>query len=132
MSKPKVEITRESYLRDTDFLHKVMLQLRSAEGLRAFLRDVLTPSELRMFKRRWYIACLLDEGYDVRQVAREAKVSTGTVMRVKSAIFQGRGGLRQALDLTRKERIESEPSPIRPQTPLPARNLAEKTRIVFG
>lgn len=133
MTKPVSESTKESYFKNIDFLYRVMTDFDNGEDFKSFLRDVLTPSELRMLRRRWQIACLLDEGRDIRQVAREEKVSTGTVTRIKNVLIHGRGGLNKALELTRKDRTgTSETSvPKKPTVP-PVRTLAQKTRIVFG
>ncbi|PIS21761.1 hypothetical protein COY33_01480 [candidate division WWE3 bacterium CG_4_10_14_0_2_um_filter_42_7] len=133
MTKPISESTKESYFKNIDFLYRVMTDFDNGEDFKSFLRDVLTPSELRMLRRRWQIACLLDEGRDIRQVAREEKVSTGTVTRIKNVLIHGRGGLVKALELTRKDRTGSneKETPKKPVVP-PVRTLAQKTRIVFG
>lgn len=46
------------------------------------LKDLLTPSEVRMLKNRWRILNLLDRGLPIREIASEAGVGTDTVMRV--------------------------------------------------
>lgn len=46
------------------------------------LKNLLTPSELRMLKNRWHIINLLKEGLTIRAVAEEVKVGTDTVVRV--------------------------------------------------
>lgn len=46
------------------------------------VKDLLTPSEVRMVKQRLHIINLLDEGLSVRAVADRAKVGTDTVVRV--------------------------------------------------
>ena len=46
------------------------------------LASLLTASELRMLKNRWQIAGLLDEGLSIRNIAKQVKVGTDTVVRV--------------------------------------------------
>lgn len=46
------------------------------------LKDLLTPSELRMLKNRWLIINLLKEGLSIRAISGEVKVGTDTVVRV--------------------------------------------------
>lgn len=45
------------------------------------LKDILTPSEIRMLKNRWQIINLLEEGLSIRKIASEVKVGTDTVVR---------------------------------------------------
>ena len=56
MTKPISESTKESYFKNIDFLYRVMTDFDNGEDFKSFLRDVLTPSELRMLRRRWQIA----------------------------------------------------------------------------
>jgi uncharacterized protein YerC len=46
------------------------------------LKELLTPSEIRMLKNRWQISQALDEGLSIRQIASQVKVGTDTVVRV--------------------------------------------------
>ncbi len=46
-----------------------------------FLKDLLTPSELRMLKNRWQIINLSKEGLVIRKIASQVKVGTDTVVR---------------------------------------------------
>lgn len=46
------------------------------------LKELLTPSEIRMLKNRWQIVRLLDEGLTIRNTAEQVGVGTDTVMRV--------------------------------------------------
>ncbi len=52
----------------------------------SFLKELLTPSEVRMLKNRWQIVSLLQEGLSIRNVAKQAKVGTDTVVRVKRMV----------------------------------------------
>jgi len=45
------------------------------------LKELLTPSEIRMLKNRWQIINLLEEGLSIRKIAAEIKVGTDTVIR---------------------------------------------------
>lgn len=42
---------------------------------------LLTSSEWRMLKNRFYIANLVEEGLSIRKIAQKAKVGTDTVVR---------------------------------------------------
>lgn len=45
------------------------------------LKNLLTPSEIRMLKNRWQIINLLEEGLSIRKIASQVKVGTDTVVR---------------------------------------------------
>lgn len=63
------------------------------------LKQLLTPSEVRMLKNRWQIIQLLEEGLPIRRIAEEVKVGTDTVVRVSRMIE--RGDLQKLLDKER-------------------------------
>lgn len=65
------------------------------------LRQLLTPSEIRMLKNRWQIIQLLEEGLSIRQIAEKIKVGTDTVVRV-SRMLEGKS-LQKLLDKEKKE-----------------------------
>lgn len=52
------------------------------------LRDLLTPSEVRMLKNRWQIIQLLQRGKTIRSIAEEVGVGTDTVVRVARMMEQ--------------------------------------------
>lgn len=101
MPKPKFEAENKEYFRDIHFLYEIINALKDVDEIKLFLKDLLTRAEMRMFKRRWHIACLLDQGYDMREVARRADASTQTVNNIKKILEEGRGGLKIALEKTK-------------------------------
>jgi len=87
MSKPQNDLNNSRYLKETFiFFEKLAEICQDTEDCRTFLKEILTPSEIRMVKKRWYIARLLHSGMDVRSVAAEASVSTTTVVRVSQTL----------------------------------------------
>jgi TrpR-related protein YerC/YecD len=71
-----------------------LLTLKSRAEAEAFLADICTPSEVRALSERWLVARLLDGGeLSYRDIAKEAKASTATVVRVarflKEMPYQG-------------------------------------------
>jgi uncharacterized protein YerC len=60
------------------------------------LRELLTPSEIRMLKNRWQIVKKLEEGLAIREIAEEIKVGTDTVVRVSKMMQSGE--LQKTLD----------------------------------
>lgn len=53
---------------------------------REIIKELLTPSEIRMLKNRWQIMNLLQEGLSIRKIAERIKVGTDTVVRVARMI----------------------------------------------
>lgn len=109
MGKPKTEVEGKEYYKDVYFLYEILGKLRNIDEIKTFFKDILTSSELKMLKRRWHVACLLDEGWDLRSVATKSQTSTSTVIKVKKLIEEGRGGLKLALEKTRNQRKEKPP-----------------------
>lgn len=60
------------------------------------LKQLLTPSELRMLKNRWQIVNHLEEGITIRKIAEEVKVGSDTVVRVSKMMQTGE--LQKVLD----------------------------------
>lgn len=50
------------------------------------LRQLLTPSEIRMLKNRYQILNLLERGLSIRNIASQVEVGTDTVVRVSKTI----------------------------------------------
>ena len=98
MGKPKKEIKDKEYYKDIHFLYEILNLFKEVESIKIFFKDILTRSELRMLKRRWHIASLLSQGYDVRTTAVKSSTSTQTVSKIKSILENGNGGLRLAIN----------------------------------
>ena len=98
MSKPKAEIDEKVYFKEVHFLYEIISNLSRVEELKPFLKDILTTSELRMLKRRWFIAGLLLQGNDIRTAANKSKTSTQTVSKIKKILEEGNGGLKLAIE----------------------------------
>lgn len=128
MSKPQTEINKESYYKDVYFLYEIISSLKNIEDVKKFFRDILTTSEIRMIRRRWFIGRLLMQGLKVREVARQAQVSTQTVMRIKKILMEGSGGLNNALKKIsdkEKKRLPEKEEIFKPKD-------REGTRYLFG
>jgi len=104
MSKPKEEINTSTYIKDIHLLYEIIGLFSNTDDLKLLLKDMLTSSELRMFKRRWYIANLLYDELDIRTIAHISNSSTSTVIKIKQILFEGKGGLKKAIE---KARLES-------------------------
>lgn len=77
-----------------------LLALKTRAEAEAFLADLCTPGEVRAFSERWTVARLLDAGeLSYREIAKEAKSSTATVVRVARFLKEmPHKGYRRVLD----------------------------------
>lgn len=103
MVKVREEVKDKIYYKDIHFLYEILGSLKNVEEVKLFIKDLLTRSELIMLKRRWHIANLLYEGWDIREVAQKSHTSTQTVGRVKKSLEEGYGGLLLALERTKQK-----------------------------
>jgi uncharacterized protein YerC len=63
-----------------------------------FLRDLLTPAELRENANRWAAARMLHDGHTVREVAATLSMATATVNRTRTWLLSGTGGFLHAIE----------------------------------
>lgn len=103
MSKSKTEVEEKEYFRDIHFLYEILGELKNIDEVKIFIKDILTPSELRMLKRRWHIANLLYDGMKIRDVASKSRTSTQTISKIKSILEGERGGLLLAIKRVRTQ-----------------------------
>jgi uncharacterized protein YerC len=98
MSKPKKEIRSKEFLEESDELfHLIKAESGDISRLKKILGDLLTESEIRMLKRRWFVANLINNGSTVREASEVGGVGTDTVMRVITKIKKGSGILKEIL-----------------------------------
>ncbi len=70
-------------------LSEAILALRDAGEAERFLRDLLTPGEMKTLTERWRVAGLLNEGgHSYREIAEMTGASTTTVTRVARFLSQ--------------------------------------------
>ncbi|WP_300526776.1 YerC/YecD family TrpR-related protein [Maricaulis sp.] len=79
----------ETTLTDLDALSEALLRLQTRDEADRFLRDLLTPGEIKTLSERWRVACLLDEGgHSYREISEMTGASTTTVTRVSRFLTQ--------------------------------------------
>lgn len=66
------------------------------------LKELLTPSEIRMLKNRYRIIKLLQDGMSIRSIASQVEVGTDTVMRVSRMLEK-----KKLQELTGQQRIKT-------------------------
>jgi TrpR-related protein YerC/YecD len=73
-------------------LTQALASLRTADEVRAFLRDLCTPAELQAMADRWSTVEHLQRGLPYREVHRLTGVSVTTIGRVARFLAAGNGG----------------------------------------
>lgn len=66
--------------------------------MRAFLRDVMTGSELREISARLRAAEMLRDGCTYKVIAKETRLSSRTIARISEWMRSGAGGYAAVLD----------------------------------
>lgn len=83
--------------RAEESLCRALLSLDSVGGMRAFLRDLCTPSELEALTDRWRVVPYILKGMPYREIHDRTAVSITTIGRVARFLSQGSGGYLAAL-----------------------------------
>lgn len=84
------------------FFHELLDELQKTAHnkmlLKEFLRDLLTPHELKEISLRWQIIKQLNEGTPQRQIAKNLGVSIATVTRGSKELSDKHGGFKKVLE----------------------------------
>jgi TrpR-related protein YerC/YecD len=82
----------------SDELFNAFLQLKNADEVADFCRDLMTEPEILEFAGRFAAAKELYSGKPQRQVSQETGVSIATVTRVNQWLQRGMNGYKTVLD----------------------------------
>ena len=83
--------------RAEESLCRALLALDDLGAMRAFLRDLCTPSELESLVDRWRVVPYILDGMPYREIHERTAVSITTIGRVARFLNQGNGGYRASL-----------------------------------
>jgi TrpR-related protein YerC/YecD len=84
-------------------LAEALLAMKTAEEMRALLKDLTTPAELEAMVDRWRVVRYLDQGKPYREIHDNTGVSVTTIGRVARYLEHGNGGYRMALERLKDE-----------------------------
>lgn len=82
---------------ETKELFTAFLQLKTADEVAAFCRDLMTEAEIKEFAGRFAVAKELQAGKSQREVSRKTGVSIATVTRVNQWLQRGMNGYKTVL-----------------------------------
>jgi len=83
---------------DIQALLDCFLLLENSTQVQAFLRDLLTESEIAEFANRWKVARLLDQKVSYTQIEKETGMSSTTIARISKWLKNGTGGYQNILN----------------------------------
>ena len=83
MKKKKSDLTEQEYMETIDMLYTAAGSIKDRNSAKAFLRDLLTPSERIMLGRRIWIARLLLSGYSQAEIGEKLQVGPNTIWKVE-------------------------------------------------
>lgn len=72
--------------------------IESRDEAIAFLKELLTPTEIRMLAKRIQIAKMLLEGYKYQEIIPHVRVTPGTISQVNNQLLYGNGGYQKIID----------------------------------
>ncbi|KKR75928.1 MAG: Trp repressor [Candidatus Levybacteria bacterium GW2011_GWA2_40_8] len=88
--------------------YQTLADLRKKDEVQEFLNDLLTPTERIMLAKRLAIATLLIKGTTYEYIRDVIKVSTSTIMGVKTWLnIGGKGYLKAVTKLIRNEKFDA-------------------------
>ncbi|MCA9362541.1 hypothetical protein KC906_04150 [Candidatus Kaiserbacteria bacterium] len=79
MKKKIDQLSEQEQIETLDILYTAASAVKGREATKAFLRDLLTPSERIMLGRRIWIARLLLQGYTQAEIGEKLQVGPNTV-----------------------------------------------------
>ncbi|MDR2872632.1 MAG: trp operon repressor [Xanthomonadaceae bacterium] len=88
-----------------DALAQVFADLKKADDVKAFLRDLCTPAELEAMTDRWRVVPLLLKNIPYREIHELTRVSVTTIGRVARTLEHGAGGYAAAVDRCNKRAV---------------------------
>lgn len=129
MKKRSIE-PETAMARAEESLCRALLSLDSVAGMRAFLRDLCTPSELEALTDRWRVVPYILKGMPYREIHDRTSVSITTIGRVARFLSQGSGGYLAALSQAEpaKTAKSKNAKPESTEKPQPARTVTRGAR----
>lgn len=91
------------------FIHNfwvLITLLEDKDGVKDFLKDLLTHTEMKMFAKRIQIAKMLIEGYDYRSIRGFVKVTDTTIAKINNMLAIGGEGFRTGISKLQKIEME--------------------------
>lgn len=103
----KYPITDNVYQRILDIFFKSLVEIKTGDEAKQFIKDFLSPAEQIMLSKRLAIAFLLEKKYEFRQISRILRVSLTTVAKVSMMRKYGGEGYQKIINkILREEQVK--------------------------
>lgn len=99
----KYPITDNVYQRILDIFFKSLVEIKTGDEAKQFIKDFLSPAEQIMLSKRLAIAFLLEKKYEFREISRILRVSLSTVAKVSMMRKYGGEGYQKIINKILKE-----------------------------
>lgn len=103
MKKKLDQLTDHQKMQTLDLLYTAAGAVKGRDATKAFLKELLTPSERIMLGRRIWIARLLLAGHTHAEIGEELEVGPNTIARVDKWLQKQMPGYRKAIAELEKE-----------------------------
>jgi uncharacterized protein YerC len=103
MKKQISQLSSKEKMETLDILYTAAGTVKGRDATKAFLRELLTPSERIMLGRRIWIARLLLEGHSQAEIGEKLQVGPNTIWRVEKWLRDQMPGYRDAIKGMKKE-----------------------------
>lgn len=103
MKKKLDQLTKQEQVETLDMLYTAAGAVKGRESTKAFLKELLTPSERIMLGRRIWIARLLLSGHTQQDICELLEVGPNTVVKVEKWLKKQMPGYREAIKGLEKE-----------------------------
>ncbi len=97
MAKKRLQTRSKWDTNDTTALARAFLSMRDSGEMKAFMRDLLTESEIIEFSKRFHAARSLAGSTHYATIEEKTGLSSRTIARVKKWFKHGEGGYRLAI-----------------------------------
>lgn len=103
MKKKLDQLTNQQRMETLDMLYTAAGTIRGRDATKAFLKELLTPSERIMLGRRIWIARLLLSGWTHADIGEHLEVGPNTIVKVEKWLKKQMPGYRDAIKGLEKE-----------------------------
>jgi len=131
MKKKLDQLTNHQQMETLDMLYTAAGAVRGRDSTKAFLRELLTPSERIMLGRRIWIARLLLSGHTHAEIGEKLGVGPNTIVKVERWLKNQMPGYRDAIKGLEKEMVARKDKRDIAQNPFGFKALKKKYPLHF-
>ncbi len=131
MKKKLEQLTSQQQMETLDMLYTAAGAMKGRDATKAFLKELLTPSERIMLGRRIWIARLLLSRYTHAEIGEFLEVGPNTIVKVEKWLKKQMPGYRNAIKALEKEMKQRNTKRELAQNPFSLQSLKKKYPMHF-